>query len=387
MEKVILTLRGAEADDAWCARLRAQVAADLLDIGLPGLAINVRDAEVRDSLMTLTTMDPPVAALVSVWTQQSYGDQVQAATSLLEKECDEVAAYLVTESVPLPPPQTVPGQRTAGLANVALLRRPADLDEATWLSRWHIDHTPVAIETQATFGYTQNAVVRALTPGAPTISAIVEELFPGRGDIRSARVLRRGRRRRPARPDGADGRQHRRLRRQPECRHRAHQPLRLPESVRRGKAEGDPMTTLDEAVALARGESGLTVVSTLRADNTIQASLVNAGVLPHPENGSPVLAFVTYGRVKLANLRARPQLAATFRNGWQWATVEGDAELAGPDDPQPWLSDGDQLRLLLRDVFTAAGGTHDDWDEYDRTMAEQRRTAVLVAPTRVYSNG
>ena len=59
------------------------------------------------------------------------------------------------------------------------------------------------------------------------------------------------------------------------------------------------MTTLDEAVALARGESGLTVVSTLRADNTIQASLVNAGVLPHPESGSPVLAFVTYLGVAL----------------------------------------------------------------------------------------
>jgi PPOX class probable F420-dependent enzyme len=147
------------------------------------------------------------------------------------------------------------------------------------------------------------------------------------------------------------------------------------------------MTTLDEAVALARADNGLTVVSTLRADNTIQASLVNAGVVPHPRSGQPVLAFVTYGKVKLANLRARPQLSATFRDGWQWATVEGNAELAGPDDPQPWLSDGDQLRLLLRDVFTAAGGTHDDWDEYDRVMAEQRRTLVFVEPTRVYSNG
>ena len=178
VEKVILTLRGADAGDAWCARLRAQVAAELLDIGLPGLAINVRDAEVRDSLMTLTTMDPPVVAFVSLWTQQSYGAQVQVATARLQKECDDVAAYLVTESVPLPPPATVPGQRTTGLANVALLRRPADLDEATWLSRWHIDHTPVAIETQSTFGYTQNAVVRALTPDAPAISVIVEELFP-----------------------------------------------------------------------------------------------------------------------------------------------------------------------------------------------------------------
>jgi hypothetical protein len=174
----MLTLRGVDADDAWCARLRAKVAADLLDIGLPGLAINVRDAEVRESLMTLTTMDPPVVAFVSVWTQQSYGAQVQAAAALLQRECDDVAAYLVTESVPVAPPLTVPGQRTPGLANVALLRRPADLDESTWLSRWHIDHTPVAIETQSTFGYTQNAVVRALTPDAPVISAIVEELFP-----------------------------------------------------------------------------------------------------------------------------------------------------------------------------------------------------------------
>jgi PPOX class probable F420-dependent enzyme len=114
---------------------------------------------------------------------------------------------------------------------------------------------------------------------------------------------------------------------------------------------------------------------------------VNAGVLPHPSTGEPTLAFVTYGKVKLTNLRARPQIAVTFRNGWQWATVEGNTELLGPHDPQPWLTDPDALRLLLRDVFTAAGGTHDDWSEYDRVMAEQGRTVVFVAPTRVYSNG
>ncbi|GAC1409509.1 MAG: PPOX class F420-dependent oxidoreductase [Mycobacterium sp.] len=147
------------------------------------------------------------------------------------------------------------------------------------------------------------------------------------------------------------------------------------------------MTTLDDAVALASDESGLAIVSTLRSDTTIQASLVNLGKVPHPATREQALAFVTYGRVKLANLRARPQLAVTFRKGWMWATVEGRAELAGPDDPKPWLADADQLRLLLREVFTAAGGTHDNWDEYDRVMAEQRRTVVLIAPTRVYSNG
>jgi PPOX class probable F420-dependent enzyme len=147
------------------------------------------------------------------------------------------------------------------------------------------------------------------------------------------------------------------------------------------------MTTLSDAAALAAEESGLCVVATVRADGTVQASLVNAGVLAHPSTGEDTLAFVTYGKVKLTNLRARPQIAVTFRNGWQWATVEGNAELAGPHDPQPWLADPDALRILLRDVFTAAGGTHDDWDAYDRTMAEQGRTVVFVAPTRVYSNG
>lgn len=178
MEKVIITLRGPDADDAWCARMLDQVATDLLAMDLPGLAINVRDGEVRDSLMTLTTLDPPVVGFVTLWVQQSYGRQVQDAIARLEQEADDVAAYLVTESVPLPPPHTDPGQRTDGLANIALLRRPDDLDETTWRKRWHIDHTPVAIETQSTFGYTQNAVVLALTPGAPALAAIVEELFP-----------------------------------------------------------------------------------------------------------------------------------------------------------------------------------------------------------------
>ncbi len=147
------------------------------------------------------------------------------------------------------------------------------------------------------------------------------------------------------------------------------------------------MTTLQEAAGLAAGDSGLAVVSTVRADQTIQASLINAGVLPHPDGGRPVVGFVTYGQVKLTNLRSRPQVALTFRNGWKWATVEGTAELAGPDDTPGWLRGGEQLRLLLREVFTACGGTHDDWDEYDRVMAQQRRTAVLITPTRIYGNG
>ncbi len=178
MEKVIIALRRADADEAWCTRLRTHVVTELLELGLPGVAVNVRDDAVRHSLMTLTTLDPPVVGFVTVWAHQCYAEPVTAALTRLASEVDDVAAYLVTESVPLPPPPTAPGARTDGFANVALLRRPDDLDDATWRRRWHIDHTPVAIETQSTFGYTQNAVVRALTPEAPVIDAIVEELFP-----------------------------------------------------------------------------------------------------------------------------------------------------------------------------------------------------------------
>jgi len=58
-------------------------------------------------------------------------------------------------------------------------------------------------------------------------------------------------------------------------------------------------------------------------------------------------------------------------------------ELVGPDDALEGV-DGGRLRLLLRDIFAAAGGTHDDWEEYDRVMAEERRVAVLVEPERTY---
>ncbi len=145
------------------------------------------------------------------------------------------------------------------------------------------------------------------------------------------------------------------------------------------------MATIREAIDVGRKGRHLAVVSTLRADASIQSSVVNAGVLAHPVDQSDVVGFVTYGRTKLSNLRLRPQLSMTFLAGGEWVTVEGRAELIGPDDVHPDF-DAEALRLLLRSVFVAAGGTHDAWDAFDRTMVEQRRTAVLISPSRLYSN-
>jgi hypothetical protein len=61
--------------------------------------------------------------------------------------------------------------------------------------------------------------------------------------------------------------------------------------------------------------------------------------------------------------------------------VEGTARLHTWDDTDP-----ETMRRLLRDIYVAAGGTHEDWDLYDRVMREERRAAVVVVPNRIYSN-
>lgn len=144
------------------------------------------------------------------------------------------------------------------------------------------------------------------------------------------------------------------------------------------------MTDLSRFSKLVEGDHGLCVVSTVGSDGTVQSSVVNAGVLQHPATGALVVGLVAVGGArKLSNLRARPHATVVVRVGWEWTAADGPVDLIGPDDPYPGIGP-DELRVLLRDVFTAAGGTHDDWETYDRVMAEERRTAVLLTPRRVY---
>ena len=147
------------------------------------------------------------------------------------------------------------------------------------------------------------------------------------------------------------------------------------------------MADLAAFAALVPLDQGLVVVSTSRADGSIQSSVVNAGVLDHPVTGVPVVGLVAMASSqRLTNLRARPRATVVIRAGWRWAAVEGPTELVGPDDQLEGL-DSEGLRLLLRRIFLAAGGTHDNWNEYDRVMADERRVAVLVHPERTYGSG
>jgi hypothetical protein len=143
---------------------------------------------------------------------------------------------------------------------------------------------------------------------------------------------------------------------------------------------------IEDFERLIAADQGLVVVSVTRGDGTISSSVVNAGVVKHPLTGAIVVAMVVRGGTrKLAYLRERPYANVVARAGWQWAAAEGAVDLIGPDDPATGI-DAERLRLLLREIFTAAGGTHDNFDTYDTVMAAERRTAVFVRPDRVYAN-
>jgi PPOX class probable F420-dependent enzyme len=147
------------------------------------------------------------------------------------------------------------------------------------------------------------------------------------------------------------------------------------------------MADLNDFTRISGADHGLIVLATARADGSAQASVVNAGVTDDPLTGAASVALVAAGGTrKLTNLRHRPHATAVARSGWQWVAVEGATTIIGPDDLPSGFAAAD-LPALLRAIFVAAGGTHDDWDEFDRVMATERRAAVFIAPERVYSNG
>lgn len=145
------------------------------------------------------------------------------------------------------------------------------------------------------------------------------------------------------------------------------------------------MASLADVRALIGRGGHYAVVSVTRADGSIHSTVVSAGLTAHPVTGEETAAFTTAGgTAKLRFLRGRARAALVFRDGYHWASVEGPVDLVGYGDPFPGV-DEEGLRSLLRAVFTAAGGTHDNWPEYDRAMADQRRSAVLVRPERIFA--
>lgn len=146
------------------------------------------------------------------------------------------------------------------------------------------------------------------------------------------------------------------------------------------------MPDLTDVERFLSEETGLATVSTTQADGRVFSSVVNCGMIDHPVTGQRCVALVSMGRAaRLRHVRRGSAVTIAVRRGWEWVSVAGPADLIGPDDPADGM-DAEALRLLLRKIYAAAGGSHDDLAAYDRVMAEERRTAVLVSPERIIGN-
>jgi len=182
MEKVLYVLWRPEGEsvEEFVDRLRAETAPALLDLGVHGLQVNVADDAVAPAMVRIVELDPQMEAVVSVWVDTVMAAVRAPIETILANASSKIAGYLVTESVPLHNTTRVApaGERTDGFANLAFLRRPDRLTREAWLDAWQNGHSQLACDTQSTFGYTQNVIVRALTPDAPRFDGIVEELFP-----------------------------------------------------------------------------------------------------------------------------------------------------------------------------------------------------------------
>ncbi|MBP2453131.1 hypothetical protein JOF57_003044 [Mycolicibacterium lutetiense] len=170
--KFMYALWGSDLDQS----LRAPELRDALHTaGASRLQVNVDDADVAPTRLRITHFDTPVNAVVSIWTETET--EPTAISELLTGAADRCVGWEVEETVRLVPPPVADGERTPALAQLGFLRIPAELTPEEWLHLWQGQHTTVAIETQATFGYVQNRVLRSVL-GDSRVDALVEELFP-----------------------------------------------------------------------------------------------------------------------------------------------------------------------------------------------------------------
>jgi hypothetical protein len=142
------------------------------------------------------------------------------------------------------------------------------------------------------------------------------------------------------------------------------------------------MPDLDDIQTMAGEDGNLAVLSVARADRSVHSSVVSAGVIPDPVDGGPGVGLVAMGgSVKLRLLRSAANATVLFKSGYRWIAVSGPTRLIGPDDGTDL---GFDVPEVIRSVYRAAGGEHDDWDEFDRVMANDRRCAVFLRAERIY---
>lgn len=180
MEKIVTLLwKPDEQRKQNFADALLQLAAPRLQkLGARKLKICVEDDHVESDALRMNPVAPPKAGMVSYWLEcaQDRGPCEQ----VLEKASASLASFLVVESLPIVNTKHVanPGERTPGMSQVTCIVPKEGLPYEEFIRIWHTEQRPCAIETQSTFQYVRNEIVRTLSGSSPPWAAIVEEGFP-----------------------------------------------------------------------------------------------------------------------------------------------------------------------------------------------------------------
>lgn len=187
MEKLMYLVwdRPSRDPDDWRAHVLDDVAPRLLALGAHGLQVDIDDGDAQVTPMVKVPDDElPVRACISLWlAAHDFRGEYEAA---LAGTGMRRAGYLVTESMyrdygdneHAPPRDWPDGQRSPGIVTLTVFDKPAGVDDETFYGHWYGHQSPMSEWMQPRCRYVRNAVVRALTPGAPRYRAIVEEAWP-----------------------------------------------------------------------------------------------------------------------------------------------------------------------------------------------------------------
>src|SRR5262245_5178847 len=166
------------------------VAPRLLAGGPRGLQIDVDDDDADIASMVPVPDDElPMRACVSIWLDAH--DSRAPYEEILAEVGVRRAGYLVTESLYRDYGDNEhavrrdwpDGQRSPGLITLTVFDKPAGMSDETFYGHWYGHQSPMSEWMQPRTRYVRNAVVRGITPGAPTYRAIVAEAWASAGTV------------------------------------------------------------------------------------------------------------------------------------------------------------------------------------------------------------
>jgi len=181
MEKLVYLVwdRPSRDPDAVRAQMLDDLAPRFLALQPRGLQIDVDDDAAQIPTMVKVPDDElPVRACVSIWVDNH--DTRADYENVLADAGVRRAGYLVTESMyhEYDARDWPDGARSPGITTLTVFDKPAGMDDNTFYGHWYGHQSPMSEWMQPRIRYVRNAVVRALTPGAPHYRAIVGEAWP-----------------------------------------------------------------------------------------------------------------------------------------------------------------------------------------------------------------